>query len=306
MKNGTAKTGTFIAIANMKGGVGKTTTVVSLAEALAADDLATSVLVVDLDPQASASLCLAGDDLLADLIEGGRTLQDFLELRLFEHDQKRSLLEFVRSHLSLTTHRGQQLNISLLPCGPKLRLFEREIIYAYTKKGHSMNGIEGVLWTMFKAYFRPLRETYDYIIFDCPPGISPFTEVAIRSSDLVIIPTIPDEISNFGLNAFCESLWRSEVGSTLPRPPKPFVLPTRVQQNVKQHVQMLSRFEVEAAASDSAYRLIRTRIPQAAALASALVLDGHPTFTQKYGPAIVPVLDALTQEIKEMCHAGRD
>ena len=60
--------GKLIAVANMKGGVGKTTTVVSSAEALGADDPSASVLVVDLDPQASASVCLAGNDLLAEMI----------------------------------------------------------------------------------------------------------------------------------------------------------------------------------------------------------------------------------------------
>jgi chromosome partitioning protein len=78
--------GKLIAIANMKGGVGKTTTVVSLAEALAADNPSASILVVDLDPQAGASVCLAGDDLLGKIIMDGRTVDAFLEDRLIKKE----------------------------------------------------------------------------------------------------------------------------------------------------------------------------------------------------------------------------
>ena len=302
MRNGSDKAGKFIAVANMKGGVGKTTTVVSLAESLAADDLSASVLVVDLDPQASASLCLAGDETLAEMIESGRTLQDFLEIRLLDLDKKRPLDEFIRAHCSFTLHRGQQLNLSLVPCGPKLRLLERRIIYGLTKRHFSMNAIEGHLQRLFDADFAPMRSRFDYVIFDCPPGISPFTEVTIRSSDVIVVPTIPDRISNFGLDAFCSSIVNNSAGQSR-RAPKPYVLASRVLQT-RQHKDMLARFVEEDRQPDAAFRLMRTQLPQAAALADALSSEGVQTFANKYGQAVVRTLNALTQEIKEVCHAG--
>lgn len=95
--------GRLIAVANMKGGVGKTTTVVMLAEALAADGA--SVLVVDLDSQASVSLCLAGETVLAEMIARGRTLEAYLALKLLSWD-KPLLTPRIRNHVSVAMHQN--------------------------------------------------------------------------------------------------------------------------------------------------------------------------------------------------------
>ena len=297
MTNGTDRQGKFIAVANMKGGVGKSTTVVSLAEALAADDLDSSVLVVDLDPQASASVCIAGDDLLYELIKAGRTLEDFLEKRLIKQEEAK-LAELVRTQISAVTHGGRQLDLSLLPCGPYLRIVERELLYELSGRQLGMNALESKIWPLFTKDFTALKKTYDYIIFDCAPGISPVTEAAIRIADLVIVPTIPDHLSVYGLNAFHGSIWVRRSGS-IPKPKSPpYILLTRVQ-GTKQHKAMVQQLVDGAHKENSSYRLIKAMVPQSAGLADAIVNTEFLTYTQKYTTSIITqTLQPLVEEIK--------
>ena len=297
MKNGKDRKGKFIAIANMKGGVGKTTTVVSLAETLAADNLEASVLVVDLDPQASASVCIAGDEHLSDLIDEDRTLEAFLETRLIRAENA-NLLDIIRTQISAITHLNEQLDLSLLPCGPKLRIVERELLYELTTRDMSMNAIDGKIWQIFSRDFAALRKTYDYIIFDCAPGISPVTEAAIRIADLVIVPTIPDYLSVYGLDAFHGSIWAQRSGG-LPKPKSaPHILVTRLQ-NTKQHDRIVTMLVEKVQRKDSNYRLVEAHVPQSAGLADALMKGGILTFTQKYtSPIIAQTLMPLVLEIK--------
>ncbi|GJE58238.1 ParA family protein [Methylobacterium trifolii] len=297
-------TGKLIAVANMKGGVGKTTTVVMLAEALAAGGA--QVLVVDLDPQASVSVCLAGDALLAEMIAKGRTLEAYLALKLIRKE-KPVLAARVHRQVSLTTHRNEPLALSLLPSGPYLRMVEREIIYELTAQKYSMHAIEGRLWKVFQDDFVPLAEEFDYILFDCAPGISPMTEVVVRGADLVLVTSIPDFLSTYGLNAFVETIWRRSArqGSRVGPKSPPYVLVTRFQQQVRQHQQTLERLHAEADSEDAGFRLLETRVPQAAALADALVpTEVPPTFSAKYGVHVSNVLIPLVEELKGILHGS--
>jgi cellulose biosynthesis protein BcsQ len=296
--------GKLIAVANMKGGVGKTTTVVSLAEALAADDSNVSVLVVDLDPQASASVCLAGDDLLFEMIKDDKTLDAFLDERLIKQE-KTKLNSKIHKAVSATYHAGSPLKISLLPCGLDLRFVEREIIYNLTKKSFFTKGIEGQMWKQFNQEFLSLGKIYDYVIFDCPPRISTLSEVAIRASDLVIIPTIPDFISAYGLAAFVKFFWEKEMFGQTPKR-LPHILITRLLTTVRQHKRVAARLEEAAAKGESpVIRLFRTRVPQAAKLADALSTmddessfkERYPTYSRKYGDMTL-MLGQLAQEVK--------
>lgn len=167
-----------------------------------------------------------------------------------------------------------------------------------------MRAIEGQAWLLFEQEFLPLGKTYDYVIFDCPPGISPLSEVAIRASDLVIVPTIPDFVSVFGLTAFVKIFWKPQLGG-LPRPKRlPHVLITRCLMNIRQHRDVVERLEDAAKFKDPMICLFKTKVQQAAALAEGLSkAEEALTFKQKYKD-VTYVLDQLVQELKGVLDAN--
>jgi chromosome partitioning protein len=302
-------TGKVIAVANMKGGVGKTVTVVSLAEALAAEGK--KVLVVDLDAQANASYSLAGDDLLAKLIADDLTITDYL-LANIKRPGRRPLIDFVRKSVSNVSHGNKTLNISIVPSSVELRFIEREIIYRLTERNYSMRAIEGQSVKMLQGDLPALREKYDFIVFDCAPGISAFTEVAIRLADLVVIPTIPDKLSTWGLEAFCNSVWTYKHGnrSTLPTPRGlPFVLITR-RQNTNTQKAAVKRLSDASKLDKRPFGLFKTEVPQSEDVRKAMELypdnptNPCPTYGAKWG-SIGKVMDNLLPEITGVLNGSR-
>jgi cellulose biosynthesis protein BcsQ len=297
--------GKVIAVANMKGGVGKTATVIGLAEALAADGA--KVLVIDLDPQANASICLAGDRQLAALIENGRTIDGFLEDSFFSKSRKADFDRCIHPQISNVWHADGPLAISLLASSPHLRLIERQLIFKLTKAKLDLDEIVERLHSVIREQLKRTRGEHDYVLIDCAPGISALNEVSIRLANMVIVPTIPDPLSCYGLQAFCRSLWNGAIAekSPLKKPPKPHVLVTR-RRPIKIHDRIADQLREEQGRDQSAFRVFGTEIPERAAIADALgMINNNPTFTGKWGLQVTSLLADLIRETKEALHGDR-
>jgi chromosome partitioning protein len=284
----------------MKGGVGKTTVVVSLAETLAAgvregaDSVGSKVLVIDLDAQANASFCLAGDDILLDLIVGGQTIDAFMEDRVV-FSRPRNLSDLVRSQVGAIAPDAKEGRLSLIAASPELRIIEREIVVYLSRQDHDLRWIESHVGGLLREQIATLRNEYDYILFDCAPGISILTEAALRVSDVVVVPTVPDFISNLGLEAFCKSVRISESesgggGKT------PWVLANRVRRTPLQ-LKILEEMRNEAAAGDAGFRMFRTEIPDQLEMADVTAWQGErQPYLTKYGREMIGVLNQVVGE----------
>ena len=146
--------GRIIAVANQKGGVGKTTTAINLSSCLSA--LGKRVLAIDMDPQGNMTSGLGVDKdnvekTVYDLIIGRATVEECLCKEIFE-------------------------NLDLLPTNIDLSAAEIELI-----------GVENKEF-IIRDEVAKIRGNYDFVIVDCPPSLSMLTINAMTTADTVLVP----------------------------------------------------------------------------------------------------------------------
>ncbi len=181
-----------LAIANMKGGVGKTTLAIMIAESLSALR-GRKVLIVDLDAQGSLSYALMGRERYEATLESGRSITNFFRERA--DSKTRRLSSFVTTEASLLP---ECKRLNLVAAGPELQVVERHVITSLARLtiDSIFRGAPEVTTARWlKSEITRLRAFYDWIIFDCPPGISVFAYAGISCSDAMLMPMTPDYLS---------------------------------------------------------------------------------------------------------------
>ncbi|MBQ6244978.1 MAG: ParA family protein [Bacteroidales bacterium] len=165
--------GKVIAIANQKGGVGKTTTAINLAASLAV--LEKKVLIIDADPQANTT---SGLNFAPD------------------NDQQRTLYEVLIGQIGIADAlvQTEMANLHMVPSHINLVGAEIEML--------ETPGRESLL----KEALAPVRGDYDYIIIDCSPSLGLITVNTLTAADSVIIPVQPEFFALEGLGKLLQTI----------------------------------------------------------------------------------------------------
>ncbi|MET0195041.1 MAG: ParA family protein [Hyphomicrobiaceae bacterium] len=174
-----------ISVMNAKGGVGKSTLVLTIAETMSAH-FGKRVLVIDSDAHASISNMLMAPDWLETIQQQRRTIVDFLIANVL-HGAATNWRAFLTGGVSDV---DDATSIDLMAGGGHLTLFEREV---------SKSNQEVAMRYAVRALLAEIGAAYDLVLIDSAPGLSVLTECWLRECDFYLAPTKPDYISTHGL-----------------------------------------------------------------------------------------------------------
>ncbi len=198
----------IIAVANQKGGCGKTTTAINLSASLSLKGK--RVLLIDCDPQAHATLGLSKNP---SVIEQG-----------------------LYHALTLQAHGGKSIDDILMPIKDGFDLAPSSVVLSALEQ--ELAGIEGRETRILQAV-RAIRKPYDYIVMDCPPSIGLLSMNALRACEEVIIPIDMSLFSLRGVAKLTEILllFKDKVGHDI----KPRALVTMFDVRTRYSKQVLQK-----------------------------------------------------------------
>ena len=275
----------IISVINLKGGVGKTTTCVALAEFMAAV-FDKRVLVIDLDPQTNATTILIGEDRWKDLNDKGHTLAQLFKDALHDGPD-------MRFDLDATLQRGVSSvgvvrKLDLLPSSLDLIDVQDRLGSMSSGRFHS-DVPTNVLWRATRG----ILDDYDYVLIDCPPNLGLITLNGLRLSTGYIIPTIPDVLSTYGIDQIVTRV--AAFSDNVGQPIEPLgIVVSKFRSQSTTHTNTVRRLR----ASDKLPKVFDTYVRESEHIAASAEFKPVNQLRQKYGyQGQYDTYTALTQEV---------
>jgi cellulose biosynthesis protein BcsQ len=190
---------TRVCVGNRQGGVGKSTVTMMLAHALAILGKK-RLLVIDLDTQCNSSFAMIGSARWRKAVEEKATLSDYMGALLRGRSPKPR--NFIIENVGDVSAGGTPANIDLMPSAIELDEEIQDAI-AETRLRDPFNSMN----LYVRELLNQLDERYDFILMDCPPGLSPLVNAAVGlPGHRVVIPFRPDYISQFALDRMADKV----------------------------------------------------------------------------------------------------
>jgi chromosome partitioning protein len=289
-----------MAAINFKGGTGKTTVAIAIAEGICRS-MGKRVAVIDCDFQCTASIAMLGRRTLNGVIQKSATMDAQL-LSGFANRRSGAHLAACAVPAQFSVSEAMGL-LHILPGSHNMPRCERQIVAALMPRGDIHAAYENAAIQMARV-FRSLLDEFDFVLIDCPPGLTLFSEAAIRAADGLIIPTLPNEISFAAIDHL-----RAEIERA--RPDRTFddLLVGTVVSKVRQkagsatyraHMESIERLLDRVAPQ---FQLLKPYLPYCKELEAATWRDNDETkvsFATRYGSFSVTI-ERLVQEFASRC-----
>ncbi len=277
-----------ISVINLKGGVGKTTTTVALAQVLAGT-FSRRVLVVDLDPQTNATVMLIGERGWAEANGQERTVAHLFRRALNgapPGDVRQSVLYDVGSVAEV---RG----LALLPSSLELIEVQEQLSAMPRGPFYAASPAEVLRYAL-----APLLPEFDYVLIDCPPSLGIVTFNGLRISQGYIMPTIPDVLSTYGIPQIMRRV-RMFADAFETRIEPLGIVVNKFRQQSTVHTAQLHALAARAPAP-----IFRTIIAENNDVAGAAEFRAVNTLRQKWGYRTYDAYRDLTAEVMEKVEYG--
>jgi chromosome partitioning protein len=280
----------FLAVANRKGGVGKSTIAVMLAHAAAVLG-GKRVLLMDLDSQCNASLILMGGQGWNEARKARKSIADYL-FDMFDENALPPRDYLLHGVGDVLDRDGKRPTISILPGSLLLEDVQGELYVKEARQSKDPSLVANRVRGKLERLLRQFESIYDLVILDCAPGLSFAALAALKTADHVLVPFRPDYVSQLAVDQVAlliEGRRNSNDLAAIPMNERRYVGVANSNRGVGRDRLIIEEISLN-------HPVLDTQIPHSDAIANAFDWDPSPKrLDEKYGDGIDVVQRLYTE-----------